>query len=128
MYKTGDSFQLNLLLFIQELDLSKEAFVFLESPKEEEWSRAVAAGLHPAATYVMVRLVRLVGMMLLVYTKQEHEQFITNVAVDTVGTGIMGKLGNKATVTCHLARLLNRHGISTFSITIQEFLFILNYF
>ena len=76
--------------------------MFLESPKEEEWSRAVAAGLHPAASYVMVRLVRLVGMMLLVYTKQEHEQFITNVAVDTVGTGIMGKLGNKATVTCHL--------------------------
>ncbi len=53
----------------QELDLSKEAFLFNESPKEEEWRAAVAAGLHPGADYRQVKLVRLVGMMLVVFVK-----------------------------------------------------------
>ena len=95
----------------QELDLSKEAFVFLESVKEEEWMKAVQAGLHPGAEYSLVKHIRLVGMLLLVYCKKEHlDQVYTflikwydvnsitqvhNIGVDTVGTGIMGKLGNK---------------------------------
>lgn len=82
----------------QELDLSKEAFVFLESVKEEEWMKAVQVSLHKKANYVMVKHIRLVGMMLLVYTKVEHQEFVHNVSVDTVGTGIMGKLGNKGGV------------------------------
>ena len=56
----------------QELDLSKEAFVFLESVKEEEWMKAVQAGLHPGAEYSLVKHIRLVGMLLLVYCKKEH--------------------------------------------------------
>ena len=96
----------------QELDLSKEAFVFLESVKEEEWMKAVQAGLHPGAEYSLVKHIRLVGMLLLVYCKKEHLDQVTpfksngtryvssttqvhNIGVDTVGTGIMGKLGNK---------------------------------
>jgi len=86
----------------QELDLSKEAFVFLESVKEEEWMKAVAGGLHPGAEYSLVRHVRLVGMLLLVYCRKELQEHVTNVAVDTVGTGIMGKLGNKGGVSCRL--------------------------
>ena len=31
----------------QELDLSKEAFLFNETPREDEWLRAVIRGLHP---------------------------------------------------------------------------------
>ena len=37
-------------------------------------------------------------MMLLVYTREELQSHITNISVDTVGTGIMGKLGNKGGV------------------------------
>lgn len=35
----------------QELDLSKEAFLFNETPREDEWQRAVMRALHPRAKY-----------------------------------------------------------------------------
>jgi phosphatidylinositol-bisphosphatase len=38
----------------QELDLSKEAYVFSESPKEEEWRKLVSVSLHPGAKYKQV--------------------------------------------------------------------------
>jgi hypothetical protein len=43
--------------------------VFLESVKEEEWMRAVASHLHPGATYSLLRHVRLVGMLLIIYAR-----------------------------------------------------------
>lgn len=37
-------------------------------------------------------MTRLVGMMLVVLIQNKHYQYIKNVAVDTVGTGILGKI------------------------------------
>lgn len=86
----------------QELDLSKEAFLFNDTPREEEWRQIVSKSLHKKQNYKQIALVRLVGMMLIVYSQSLHLPFIKNVTVDTVGTGIMGKLGNKGGVAVSL--------------------------
>ncbi|XP_067867248.1 type II inositol 1,4,5-trisphosphate 5-phosphatase isoform X3 [Heterodontus francisci] len=83
----------------QEIDLSKEAFLFNDTPKEEEWFLAVTGSLHPLASYAKIKLIRLVGMMLILYVRKEHAEYVTEVEVETVGTGIMGRMGNKGGVS-----------------------------
>lgn len=86
----------------QELDLSKEAYLFQDSPREAEWLKKCEASLHPKAKYVKIKHIRLIGMMLIIFVKEELKKHVTNVAAETVGTGIMRKIGNKGGVSIRL--------------------------
>lgn len=86
----------------QEIDLSKEAFIFNDTPREAEWQKFVMDGLNPKAKYRLVALARLVGMQLAVVVNNQHYPHVKNVSCDTVGTGLLGKMGNKGGVAVRL--------------------------
>ncbi|OQV19290.1 Inositol polyphosphate 5-phosphatase OCRL-1 [Hypsibius exemplaris] len=86
----------------QELDLDKRAYVIETSLREQEWQRTLEAALRKKAAYKLVRVIRLVGMMLLVYVLEKHAGHVKNVAAAHVGTGIMGWMGNKGGVGIRL--------------------------
>lgn len=41
---------------------------------------------------LQVKLIRLVGIMLIFYVREEHAEYISDVEVESVGTGIMGRM------------------------------------
>ena len=81
------------VLGFQELDLTTKAFLYSNSERETEWTEGVAANLHPGAKYVLVKSVRLVGMMLLVFSREELCNQMYNVKAGSVGTGREGEIG-----------------------------------
>nr|XP_022289390.1 inositol polyphosphate 5-phosphatase OCRL-1-like isoform X1 [Crassostrea virginica] len=84
----------------QELDLSNQAYVFSGSPKEEQWKNAVRKSLPPKVRYRKVKLIRMVGIMMVVYVKEALAPDVPPhlIDADTVATGIMGIMGNKGGV------------------------------
>ena len=86
----------------QELDLSKETFLLNNSNYEEMWRPPIEAALDPSAAYSRVGSRQLVGMLVLVYAREELLPHISEVATGAVGTGILGMMGNKGGVAVRL--------------------------
>jgi hypothetical protein len=86
------------VLGFQELDLSKEAFVFNDSKREDEWSLAIEAALPLRGNYAKIVSRQLVGMLIVVYAREGWSGKISRHDTDAQGTGIMGVMGNKGGV------------------------------
>ncbi|EGD82200.1 hypothetical protein PTSG_02873 [Salpingoeca rosetta] len=94
---SGDHDSVDLfILGFQEVDLSKEAYVF-ESKREEEWVTVINSILSPLG-YVKLRSKQLVGMLLLAFTRRELLPHVGQVSTCAMGTGVMNMLGNKGGV------------------------------
>ncbi|KHJ48654.1 endonuclease/exonuclease/phosphatase family protein, partial [Trichuris suis] len=85
----------------QELDLSQQTFLFDTTVREEQWARTVYVQLLKLGTYFEVKRVRLVGIYLLLYASEELylRNFIRDIDVAAVGTGLLNRLGNKGGVS-----------------------------
>lgn len=87
----------------QELDLSAEAFLLNDSPREDFWSLAIENGLKDyAGFYHKVASKQLVGMLLIIYVKRSLLPHVGDVSADSAGCGIMGMMGNKGGVAIRL--------------------------
>ena len=67
----------------QELDLSKEAFLFTESVKEDEWKAVVDASLHPKARYIryflLIELLSTFNLFLVSSMMNSYIQYHNNI-------------------------------------------------
>ena len=92
------------ILGLQEMDLSTEAYLIADTTKEDEWCKAIEASIASVQTekYIKVAAKKLVGMLLVVYIKRSIYTFLHDVSTSSVGTGILGMMGNKGAVGIRL--------------------------
>jgi hypothetical protein len=79
----------------QELDTSTEAYLVQDSTREGEWSFLIEKTLK---NHSKVASKQLVGMLILIYVKSNKEKYVSQVNVESLGTGLLGILGNKGAV------------------------------
>ncbi|KAH9266737.1 hypothetical protein BASA84_000989 [Batrachochytrium salamandrivorans] len=93
------------ILGFQEADLSTEVYIIgNKSLKEEEWSSAIETALLASRTekYIKIASKQLIGMLMIVFIRRSLYPFLHDVVTESVGTGILGMMGNKGAVGIRL--------------------------
>lgn len=81
-----------VVIGFQEVDLSTEAYLVYDPLKEIEWSSSVNKCLNG---YAKIASKQLIGMLLIVYCKLDLKNFIAEITAESIGSGMLGLLGNK---------------------------------
>jgi phosphatidylinositol-bisphosphatase len=87
---------------VVELTAAKEYIgrVYTDTGPTTKWRKALTDALPPG--YIMVAEQQLSGLLLYIFASPEVAPTISSVSTVSVGTGIMGYLGNKGAVTTRL--------------------------
>jgi len=90
--KTPDIYVIGL----QEMDLSKEAYIVSNNEKESQWSEKIEEGINTYnKKYVKIASQQMVGICVFAYAKKELRKSISNISTSFIGCGLMGIMGNK---------------------------------
>ncbi|KAJ3082671.1 hypothetical protein HDU99_001986 [Rhizoclosmatium hyalinum] len=88
------------VLGFQELDLSTEIYLISDDTKQQHWTRLMERYLEKLGDkFYKVASKQLIGLFIVVYAKESFRSDISEVTVESVGTGLMG-MGNKGGVSC----------------------------
>ncbi|OUM69912.1 hypothetical protein PIROE2DRAFT_37867, partial [Piromyces sp. E2] len=81
---------------LQEMDLSKEAYIVSNNEKENQWSEKIEEGINTSSKkYVKIVSQQMVGICVFAFVKKELKKAISNVSTSVIGCGLMGIMGNK---------------------------------
>ena len=97
----GDKIGLYVLGLQEVVDLNAaRTTLFTDSTPIEKWNTALSESLPEG--YELVVAEQLSGILLLIYASPEAARSITNVSSTTVGTGLLGYMGNKGGIAARL--------------------------
>ncbi|CAF0749054.1 unnamed protein product [Didymodactylos carnosus] len=95
-----------LAIGFQEIcDLSATNMVWQSSENASRWVKQVQYHFktkYPNDEYILLGNDQLVGVCLAVFIRRDLAQYVKNIAIDSVKTGLGGKMGNKGAVAIRL--------------------------
>eukprot|EP00871_Galdieria_phlegrea_P001202 jgi/Galph1/2082/GphlegSOOS_G760.1 len=88
---------------LQEVqELSGTNAVLTDTNRGRLWQHRIEITLFAPERYICVQSRQLVGILLLVFVRKDHEPYTRDVMVTEVGTGIMNRGGNKGGVVARM--------------------------
>lgn len=84
--------------FQEIVDLNASNIMAASTDNAKAWAEELQKVLSREQNYCILTSQQLVGVCLYIFVKPEHAEFIRDVAVDSVKTGLGGATGNKGAV------------------------------
>uniref|UniRef100_A0A673HXK5 Synaptojanin-1 n=1 Tax=Sinocyclocheilus rhinocerous TaxID=307959 RepID=A0A673HXK5_9TELE len=88
--------------FEEMVELNAGNIVSASTTNQKLWAAELQKNISREHKYVLLASEQLVGVCLFVFIRPQHAQFIRDVAVDTVKTGMGGATGNKGGVAIRM--------------------------